>query len=157
MPLTLADHFALIEDEFAAAVAAPLSVRKAFLVAVLLDHFADRVFERFRTGDPKKVFGAEDLPAYRDLLRGRSPALATIFALCAQKPGGPELKTLAVEVPIADYPSLSVEDFMVSLYNQHTVQRVMIIGADGSQTLIHEILAAAIAWWRAAAPWRPNT
>jgi hypothetical protein len=90
------------------------------------------------------VLGAEDLPAYRALLRQHFPALGTLFDLCAFRPGGPRLLIKTVEVPLADYPRLSVEDFMVSLYNRHTVQRVMLVGADGTQTLAHVLLGDAV-------------
>ncbi len=143
MPLSLPNHLALLGDEYAASLAAPLSGRQAMLVAVLLDHFPDRVFAAYR-GTPARVLGAEDLPAYRALLRKKSAALATIFDLCALRPGGPRLLIKTVEVPLADYPKLSVEDFMVSLYNRHTVQRVMLVSADGAQTLAHEVLGEAV-------------
>ena len=127
MPLNLGAHLALLRDEYAASLAAPLSGRQAMLVAVLADHFPDRVFAA-RRDTPDSVLGAEDLPAYRALLRQHFPALGTLFDLCAFRPGGPRLLIKTVEVPLADYPRLSVEDFMLSLYNRHTVQRVRIAG-----------------------------
>ena len=149
MPLTLAEHFALIEEENRASLAAPLSARKAMLVAVLLDQFADRGFAVHRAQAPEKVFLAEDLLHYRDTLGDRSPALAAIFSLCAFRPGGPVLKVVAIEVPIADYPQLPVEDYMVSLYNKNTVQRVVAALPDGTQTLVHGVLGQAVRWWQA--------
>ena len=142
--LTLADHFALVDAEYLASVKALLSIRQAWLVAVLIDHLPDRVFSAYRETAPEKVFNAEDLPAYRALLRQNSPALAAIFDLCAMRPEGPTLKLVAVEVPIAEYHKLSVEDFMVSLYNQNSVQRVVVAWGDGRQTLAHEVLGEAI-------------
>ena len=150
MPLTLAEHFALIEEENRASLAAPLSARKAMLVVVLLDQFADRVFAAHRAQGPEKVLYAEDVLAYRAALADRSPALAAIFSLCALRPEGPVLKVVAVEVPIADYPQLPVEDYMVSLYNKNTVQRVVIASPDGTQTLVHRVLGEAVRWWQAA-------
>ena len=143
MPLNLGAHLALLRDEYAASLAAPLSGRQVMLVAVLADHFPDRVFAA-RRDTPDSVLGAEDLPAYRALLRQHFPALGTLFDLCAFRPGGPRLLIKTVEVPLADYPRLSVEDFMVSLYNRHTVQRVMLVGADGTQTLAHVLLGDAV-------------
>jgi hypothetical protein len=67
------------------------------------------------------------------------------MALAAMREGGPALVVEAVEVPIADYATLSVEDFMVSLYNGHSVQRVRIAGADGPRRDVHEVLAEAVA------------
>ena len=148
MSLTLAEHLSLIEDEHAASLAAPLSARQALLVAVLLDHLPDRVFAARRHAAPNTVFSAEDLPAYRQKLREQSPALSTIFDLCALRPDGPTLKVVAVEVPIADYPNLSTADFMVSLYNGNTVQRVLLVLPDNEAKLAREVIAAAMAWWR---------
>ena len=150
MPLTLAEHFALIEEEYRASLEAPLSARRAMLVVVLLDQFADRVFAAHRAQGPEKVLFAEDVLAYRAALADRSPALAAIFSLCALKPEGPVLQVVAIEVPIADYPQLPVEDYMVSLYNKNTVQRVVIALPDGRQTLAHGVLAEALRWWEAA-------
>jgi hypothetical protein len=147
--MTLADHLALIKAEYARSLATPLSSRQALLVAVLLDHLPDRVFSAFRTEAPEKVYSAEDILAYRALLREESPALATIFDLCAMQPGGPRLQIVAIEVPITEYPKLAVEDFMVSLYNQNTVQRVVIAWADGRQRLVHPVLGEAVKWWSA--------
>src|SRR4051812_17378211 len=93
--LTLADHFALVDSEYQASLKAPLSPRKAWLVAMLIDHLPDRVFEAYRSTAPEKVLHAEDLPAYRTILRESSPALATIFDLCALRPEGPTLKLVA--------------------------------------------------------------
>jgi len=149
MPLTLAGHLALIEDEYRAALKAPLSMRKTLLVIVLLDNFADRVFEAFRVAAPDKVFAAEDLPAFRAALAERSPALGVLFELGAMRPDGPRLMTRAVEVPIAEYHKLPVEDFMVSLYNRNTVQRVMIASPDAPDRLALEVIGEAVAWWRA--------
>jgi hypothetical protein len=150
VPLTLAEHFALIEEENRASLSAPLSARKVMLVMVLLDQFADRMFAAYRAQAPEKVLFAEDVLGYRDTLKDRSPALAAIFSLCALRPDGPVLKVVAVEVPIADYPQLPVEDYMVSLYNQNTVPRVVIAWPDGRQTLADGVLAEAVRWWQAA-------
>jgi hypothetical protein len=147
--MTPTAHFALIRDEYDASLTAPLSARRALLVAVLLDHLPDRIFSAFRAPAPEALGHAEDVVAYRSNLRAQSPALGTIFDLCTPHPAAPTLKTVAIAVPIADYPSLRVEDYMVSLYNQNTVQRVVIAWPDGTQALAHEILAEAMAWWEA--------
>ena len=150
--VTLDEHLALIVEEHRQAVAAPLSSRKALLVAVLLDHFADRVFAQFRTSMPDFLPVADDLPAWRGKLASNSAALAAIFALGS---GQAQLRIDSVEVPIAAYPALSVEDFMVSLYNGNTVQRVMLVGPDGTPVLVHDVLTAALVYWEAAtAAWR---
>ena len=135
-------HCTYLAAAFAESLAAPLSARKAMLVAVLADAYADRLFAAGGTG-------AEDILSFRAGLAAQSEALALLFALCALRDGGPRLVTEAVEVPIADYPKLSVEDYMVSLYNQNTVQRVRIALPDGGRRLAHEVLADAIEALRA--------
>jgi hypothetical protein len=147
LEVTLGEHLALIVEEHRQAVAARLSSRKALLVAVLLDHFADRIFAQFRTSMPDFLPGADDLPAWRAKLAAQSAALAAIFALGS---GQARLRIDSVEVPIADYSALSVEDFMVSLYNGNSVQRVMLVGLDGVPVPAHDVLAAALAYWQAA-------
>ena len=117
---------------------APLSRRKAMLAACLADAFADRLFEA--RGEP-----ASDILAFRAALAGGSPELALVFDLAG---GRADLVTMAVEVPIADYGRLGIEDYMVSLYNQHTVQRLRIAAADGRHD-VHVVLAAAAAALRA--------
>ena len=111
-----------------------LSRKKAMLAAHLIDAYADRLFAAHN--EP-----AADLLEFRASLANAHPALALVFDLVA---GRAELVTEAVEVPIAEYGKLSVEDFMVSLYNQHTVQRVRIVAADGRHD-VHEVLAEAVA------------
>ncbi len=113
---------------------AMLSRRKAMLAAQLIDAYADRLFSA-------RAEPAADVLEFREGLAGASPALAAIFDLVA---GRTQLVTEAVAVPLADYGKLGVEDFMVSLYNGHTVQRLRIAGADGGRQDVHEVLAAAV-------------
>lgn len=136
--MQLETHFTYLTDAVAAARAAPLSARKAMLAALLLDAYADRLFDAGTTG-------AEDVLAWRAQLAERHEALALVFALAAARPDGPHLVTEAVEVPVTDYPALAVADYMVSLYNQNSVQRVRIALPDGSRRDVHEVLAAALA------------
>jgi hypothetical protein len=150
--VTLEAQFALIIDEHRHSLAAPLSVRKVLLVAVLLDHFADGVFAQFRDV-PERVLGAPDVLAWRAMLAARSSALDLVGELASGRHDGAMLRVDAVTVPIADYPSLAVEDYMVSLYNQNTVQRVVVVQRDGSTVLAHDILAAALVYWDKA-DWR---
>jgi hypothetical protein len=119
---------------------AMLSRKKAMLAAHLIDAFADRVFAA-------RAEPAGDILAFRAALAAGSPALQLIFDLVA---GRAELITEAVEVPIAEYGKLSVEDYMVSLYNQHTVQRVRIAMSDGGREDVHAVLAEAVEALRAA-------
>lgn len=112
------------------------------LVAALADAFADRLFE---------ASGDEDILVYRAALAGRSAELRIVFAICAATPDGPGLVTEAVEIPIADYGALPIADFMVSLYNNHSMQRVLVAWPDGTRRVAHEVLEAAVAVLRAAA------
>lgn len=148
MPKTLAEHFALIRAEIADLDAHPLAARQAKLVLTLLDKFADRVYLAHRDTAPEKL-AAADIVAWRDLLRARSPALDAIFEACAVPPGA-ELVTRAVDVPLADYRRLSTADFMVSLYNGLTVQRVLLVAPDGTARLAREVIGEALAWWEAS-------
>jgi hypothetical protein len=138
-PNPLAQHLAYLEAEFAAALAAPLSVRKARLSIMLADAYADRLFATGNTG-------AEDILAWRETLGSACPALATIFALAAGR--GPTLVIETVPVPLEAYDTLSISDFMVSLYNDHTVQRIHIALPNAGRLFAHDTLAEAIAFLR---------
>ncbi len=122
-----------------AARAAPLSARRAMLAALLIDQAVDALFTERHAG------AAADILAFRTELAERFPPLATLFALTALRPDGPRLGLAEVEVPIAHYSGLSVEDFMVSLYNDRTVQRLLVLAPDGAR------LADAQQWLAAAA------
>lgn len=117
-----------------AAQRAPLSRRKAMLAALLLDAAVDTLFEASED---------DDILAFRADLASRSGDLRLLLELCAMREGGPRLVIEAVEVPISDYGSLDVQDFMISLYNAHTVQRVRIVLPDSSRHDTHAVLAAA--------------
>lgn len=133
---SLAEHKAYLQAEWQAAQAAPLSLRRALLVAALIDAYADRLFAATQE--------AEDVLMFRAELATTAPALGLVFELCAQRHDGPRLTIEAVSVPLSDYGALSVEDFMVSLYNGHTVQRVRLVLADGSHVLAHPVVGEAI-------------
>jgi hypothetical protein len=152
MPLTLAEHFALIDAELADLDAHPLSARQTRLLMTLIDKFADRVFFARRERHPDRVVEVEgrtieDGVAWRDFLRHECPALGAIFDLCAVPPTA-ALEVRAVEMPIPDYPELSTADFMVSLYNGNSVQRVLLVLPDGDTRLAREVIGAAMDWWR---------
>jgi hypothetical protein len=119
----------------AAARAAPLSRKRAMLAVLLLDAAVEA---RFAAG------GGDDPLAFRAEVAASSDALALVMALAAMEDGGPRLVVEPIEVPLANYPALSVEDFMVSLYNDHTVPRVRIALAEGGRHDVHEMLAAAL-------------
>jgi hypothetical protein len=145
---TLAKAFAQIEREFAALRRSWLSARRTLLIAALLDSFADRVFCDLHKRGDTALGGIEDSLAYRRKLREAAPALGVVFDLCAMAPDSPRLVTHAVPVPIAQYRDLAVEDFMVSLYNHNSVERVLFAWPDGREMLAIDVLEEAIGWWR---------
>ncbi|KRA55715.1 hypothetical protein [Devosia sp. Root635] len=132
---SLDHHRAYLEAEWLAARAAPLSRRKAMLVAALVDAYVDRMFA---------ADGADDILVYRERVAMASPALGLIMALCAGR-DGMSVVTEAVAVPLADYGALGVEDFMVSLYNDHTVQKLRLALPDGGRLDLMDVLGEAIA------------
>jgi hypothetical protein len=109
------------------------------LVSGLADAYADRLFAAQDATD--------DILAFRAGLAVRSAALTQVFAVVR---GELTLVTEAVEVPLAEYGQLKVEDFMVSLYNDHTVQRVRLVLADGTRVLAHPVVGEAIGFLRSA-------
>lgn len=132
-------HRDYLLEAWEAAQQAPLSGRKLMLAAALADAYADRLFGAQDATD--------DILAFRAGLAGRSEALRQVFGLVR---GELRLVTEAVEVPLAEYGQLPVEDFMVSLYNGHTVQRVRLVLPDGQHVLAHPVVQAAIAFLKAA-------
>jgi hypothetical protein len=126
----------------ATARAHPLNRRKAMLAILLVDAAADALFAQSPGDDPL---------AFRETLASRSAALGLVLAVAAMADAGPRLVLEAVTVPLDDYPKLGVEDFMVSLYNRHTVQRVLIAMPDGARHDVHAILAEALADLRSLA------
>lgn len=115
---------------------APLSRRRILLAALLIDE----VLEALCTAS-----GASDILAFRGMARQAHPALADLLELTALAEAGPWLRLETVEVPLADYGGLDLPDFMVSLYNQHSVQRARIAWADGRREDALPILAKALA------------
>src|SRR5690606_21469470 len=113
---------------------AMLSRRKAMLAAYLADAYADRLFAH------RDALGAVIL-VFREQLAAARPALRLVVDLVAAKV---QLIIQAVEVAFADYGKLDVEAFMVSLYNQHTVQRLRVASGE-TRDDIHRVLADAVA------------
>jgi hypothetical protein len=132
---SLAGHLGYLRAELEAARAAPLSAKRARLAALLIDAYVDRLFAARHAGDA-------DVLAFRAELAVGSPALAAAFELAN---GTARLVTEAVEVPLDDYPALPLADFMVSLYNDHTVQRVFIVTPEGQRLPVHDVLGQALA------------
>ena len=121
-------------EAVAAARAAPLSAKKAMLAALLLDAAADALFA---------ASGEDDVLEFRAGLAARSEALRLVFGLCALRADGPRLVTEAVAVPAGEYDALSVQDLMVSLYNNRTVQRVRVAVGD-QRWDVHAVLAEGL-------------
>ena len=136
--MSLEQHFVDLAAALAASEAAPLSAKKAMLVVLLADAQADRLAP-----------AGGDVLAFRAGLASGSDALALVFALAAMREGGARLVTEAMEVPLAEYGGLSVEDFMVSLYNSHSVQRVRVALPGGGRRDVHELLRDAVAFLQA--------
>jgi hypothetical protein len=130
----LAGHLAYLRASLAASESAPLSRRAAMLVVMLADAFVDRL---------SGAAGGDILDARANLAM-RSADLALVLDVAALRHDGPRLVVEAVEVPPDDYPTLSTADFMVSLYNDHTVQRLLISMPDGSRQDAHEVLGDAV-------------
>ena len=135
MSAELAAHWDYLDGQWRAAQAAPLSRRRAYLVVYLIDAYVDRLFA---------VSGANDVLNFRANLVARGGALSLVLALAEQRDDGPRLQVQTNQVPLEHYGALSVEDFMVSLYNDHSVQRLMLVGLDGKPELAHPVLMAAV-------------
>ena len=132
----LRQHLDYLQAEWRAWGGAPLSRPKALLVAALVDAYVDRLFA--------VDTAADDILVYRAEATARSSALGQVMALCAGTAGF-AVVTEAVVVPLTDYGTLGVEDFMVSLYNDHSVQRLLLVLPDGSKRNMLEVLSEAIA------------
>ena len=140
----LAAHWQLTEQSVAASQGARLSLRKAWLAAMLLDHLPDRLWEAGQAENRLSPGGATDLPAYRATLRTRLPALAAIFDLTAMQPDSPRLELRSVAVPAESVSTLPVEDFMISLYNHNQIQQLLLTQPNGTRQPAHEALAEAL-------------
>lgn len=120
-----------------AAGAAPLSKRRMMLAVLLVAQFADRLFAATEPDG--------DILAFRTRLAATDPTLALVLSVAAMLPDGPQVFTEPVAVPLADYAGLEVEDFMVSLYDGLSVQRLRIVEPGGSRHEAHAVLDDAVA------------
>ena len=132
----LSAHWDYLQDAWAEAQAAPLSRRKALLVASLVDAYADRLF----SAQP----APGDILVFREDLAAGSDALRLIFALAARS-ADVVPSTAFVAVPLETYGQLRVEDFMVSLYNGNAIQRQFLLLQDGTKRDLLDTLAQAMA------------
>ena len=121
-----------ITSALAALETSPLSRKKAMLLALLIDAEIDR-----RAGDDP--LGARAALAYA------SPALAAVMDLAAMRDTSPRLALEPVTVSAEEAKTLREADYMVSLYNAATVQRVRIAWPDGRREDALEVLRQAVA------------
>ena len=103
------------------------------LAAALIDAYVDRMFA--------SAPGVDDILEFRAGMAAASPALGQIMALCS---GQGRLVTEAVAVPIEDYGALGIEDFMVSLYNDHSVQKLRLVLPDDTRRDMLDVLREAM-------------
>lgn len=122
---------ASIHAALAALEAAPLSRKKAMLLVLLLDEAIGA--------------GADDPLARRAELAAAHPALATVIDLAAMHETGPRLVLEPVAVDAAQAAALREADYMVSLYNGATVQRLRIAWADARRADALDLLRQAAA------------
>ena len=119
-----------IPTALAAFTAAPISRKKAMLLVLLLDAAIEE--------------GADD-PLARRRAAAADPALALVMELAAMRADGPRLVLEAVTVAATEAAALREADYMVSLYNGATVQRVRIAWPDGRRGDALEVLRRAAA------------
>lgn len=120
-----------IRVALAALEAAPLSRKRAMLLTLLLDEAIGA--------------GAEDPLARRAEVATAHPALATVMDLAAMHDTGPRLVLEPVTVDAAQAAALREADYMVSLYNDATVQRLRIAWADTRRADALDLLQQAAA------------
>lgn len=113
--------------------ASPLSRKKALLTALLIDARIDRD----APGD--------DPLAYRANLSYRFPVLGIVMDLCAMRDTSPSIVLEPVTITAEQAGTVREADFMVSLYNSATVQRVRIAWPDGRREDALEVLRQAAA------------
>jgi hypothetical protein len=114
------EHWRLLEEAWAASSASPLSVRKAMLVVALIDSYVDRLF-----GDS----GEEDVLEFRRQVASDCPTLGLVMDIAGHQVAAPTMVLSSRAVPLDRYDSLVLEDFMISVYNDHTVQELVVRGA----------------------------
>jgi hypothetical protein len=86
-----------------------------------------------------------DDPLAQRAIAAAHPALATVMELAAMREDGPRLVLEAVTVTAAEAASLREADYMVSLYNGGTVQRVLVGWPDGRRADALSLLRQAVA------------
>jgi hypothetical protein len=107
------------------------------LVIALIDVFIDRLFESAENED--------DILEFRGRMATSSRGLGIVMDIAAHRPGGPRVLVGSQPVPIERYSALSVEDFMVSLYNNHSIQQLIIAGEHQPEAELFPVLERALA------------
>jgi len=110
--------------------AAPLSRKKAMLLVLLLDAAIEE---------------SADDPLARRRAAASDPSLALVMELAAMRENGPRLVLEAVTITVADAAGLREADYMVSLYNGATVERVRVAWPDGRREDALRLLRDAVA------------
>ena len=87
------------------------------LAVALVDAFVDRLFERS---------DLSDVLEFRRRIGEAHPVLGLVMSIASHRADGPKLAIANRPVPIERYGELAVEDFMVSLYNDHSVQQLVV-------------------------------
>lgn len=131
----MTDWRPLLDDALAGSDDAPLSVRKAMLVVMLADAVVD---------DLARAAGATDPLAARAELGATSADLELVLELAEHRAAGPRLVVESVHVQLEDYGTLSTAEFMVSLYNENTVPRLLVALPDGSRQDARAVLHGAV-------------
>jgi hypothetical protein len=121
-----------IATALAAFTAAPLARRKAMLLALLIDAEID-------------AHAGDDPLAHRASVAAAEPALAAVMELCAMRENGARLVLEPVTITAADAAGLREADYMVSLYNGATVERVRLAWPDGRREDALALLRQAVA------------
>jgi hypothetical protein len=132
----LAAYWRFLNDAQQAFAKAPLSKRKAMRVVMLADGLVDELFDIQAACD--------DVLEFRQALAAQHASMALVMDLAAHRRDGPTLELSEQQVPLAQYGDLSIEDFMVSLYNNHSVQRLMVVGAGAAPIAVEQLLDDAL-------------
>lgn len=126
---------------------APLSARHALHAAVLIDQLSDIAFPVRGAFPVPALVTAGDLSAFRAGLRDCERSLGDIMDLTACGANAPRLEVRATAVAPEEFSALPVADLMVSLYNDGTVPRLMLVQLDGGKQQMQHLLQAATHWW----------
>lgn len=105
------------------------------LVVALADSVVDRLFT---------LSEVTDILEFRRSLGTTFPALGLVMNIAAHGPGAPQVVVANCPVPIESYGELAVEDFMISLYNDHEVQRLVVRTPGAAELPALAVLSEAV-------------